>query len=168
MAKLKLTNTEFKVLVENTIKKVLKEDWYNEDYTDRGAEDYSLSGLKNNNSDSIYPDNDGEVGQGRDISIDELVSLAEKAADIVLDAGQALSDLAVQYGDTIPLRAVEETLMEYDMTLDDLYDEEDSEYNGEFPEQGDHDAFESKKPRIVKMKISELKEIIKQIISENN
>jgi len=62
-------------------------------------------------------------------TMDEVVDMANRAGEIVLDAKDALNDLAVAYGYKIPHNAVHQVLDEYDLTIEDvLYGGESSSY----------------------------------------
>ncbi len=61
------------------------------------------------------------------IPYDELIELARKAKKVVIDAGDALLELAIINGknDGVSREDVEDTLAEYDMTIEDLEEYED-------------------------------------------
>ena len=94
-------------------------DWdgdFNESYND---EEPDLDNL---------PLDDEDLYEGQDdvISNDELIELANKAGEYVLDAKDALHDLIVSgEGETIPKRKVEQVLAMYDISLEDLMGSEE-------------------------------------------
>lgn len=85
--KIKIKESEFRILIQNVIRTVLKED----------------------------------VESDQFINMEQLIDIAKKAGDYVLDAKYAVEDLGIAYGDKIPSDAVVDVLHEYDITIDDLY-----------------------------------------------
>lgn len=99
--------------------------------------------------------NDGSYNDSI-ISTSEAIAIANKAGQIVLDAKDAIMEVAYIYDeDDVPMYKIEEILAEYDMTMDDLNEIEDS-----------NPTFESKSPKVIKVKMNELRQVIAQIIKE--
>ena len=55
-------------------------------------------------------------------TMDQVVNMADRAGNIVLDAKDALHDLAVAYGERIPSGKVQQVLSDYDLELVDVLD----------------------------------------------
>ena len=152
ISKIKLTKNELSEIVKRSVIKVLKEEHW-----DGGqSEDYE-------NSQESFDGSDPNLEE-KQISPEELMSLADLAAELNEDAAWDIADLIHKYGDRIPLSEVETELMAYGITLDDLENVVITKEQGDYSDT----IHEAKKPRTVKLKINELKEIIKQIIKENN
>lgn len=71
-----------------------------------------------------------ENEQQNSISLSELIKIARNAGDIIPDAQSELNSLGVAYGEKIPLDRVIKTLEKYDLEMDDVSDERDSEDDG--------------------------------------
>jgi len=71
-----------------------------------------------------------ENEQQNSISLSELIKIARNAGDIIPDAQSELNSLGVAYGEKIPLDRVIKTLEKYDLEMDDVSDERDSEDGG--------------------------------------
>lgn len=66
------------------------------------------------------------------ISIEQLIDIANKAGDYVIDAKDAIEDLGIAYGEKIPTSRVVEVLRNYDLTIDYLYNGEEETYDWNF------------------------------------
>lgn len=77
-------------------------------------------------------------------TISDILSMANKAKEVVIDAGYALEDLATYYGDAIPHEKVIEVLHNYDLDIEDVvYDApEDEPQYGTHPTDGAPDDTE--------------------------
>lgn len=135
--KIKLSESTLSEMIQKAVTKVLKEGIY-DGYTEAGdnGDSSELSQHMNSvdndlNMQAKY--NDGSYND-RIISTNEVMVIAKKAGDIVLDAKDAIMELAYIYDeDGVPMHRVEEVLGEYDITLDELedegeIDEQDSNY----------------------------------------
>jgi len=66
----------------------------------------------------------------------EIVKLAQAAGDFVLDAKDAIQDLAVAYGNKVPAKELDKVLANYDLEIEDLmeaYDGTAADFKYEFP-----------------------------------
>lgn len=157
--KIKLSESTLSEMIQKAVTKVLKEGIY-DGYTEAGdnGDSSELSQHMNSvdndlNMQAKY--NDGSYNDSI-ISTSEAIAIANKAGQIVLDAKDAIMEVAYIYDeDDVPMYKIEEILAEYDMTMDDLNEIEDS-----------NPTFESKSPKVIKVKMNELRQVIAQIIKE--
>lgn len=157
--KIKLSESILSEMIQKAVTKVLKEGIY-DGYTEAGDNGDSselsqyMSSVENDlNMQAKY--NDGSYNDSI-ISTSEAIAIANKAGQIVLDAKDAIMEVAYIYDeDDVPMYKIEDILAEYDMTMDDLNEIEDS-----------NPTFESKSPKVIKVKMNELRQVIAQIIKE--
>lgn len=120
-----LKKAQVKEGFKKLIKKVLSESI---DTTRDPLEDYmeatapkleTEKDIENYRTENEIGSTDREVSK-KNITLTQLITIAKRAGDIVLDAKDDLMDLGVAYGDRIPIARVKEILRDYDIEPQDL------------------------------------------------